>query len=180
MVDEETKKPESGKSPYFVTELQTETIWEEENEEIVKRLVVKVKGTPKPTVRWYENGVEIVPSEELEIEECDEGVWMLTVKRRSTETVREITCEAVNEHGTAITKTMMIPSMQLRNHIFVFYDYDVVDDPKISFMFYFVFQFRTTVFIYVDSLFLSFFFKLVYLHTHTSHTFIRARNFNPI
>jgi len=113
-VEEETEKSKDGKSPYFETELQTETIWEEEEEEeIVKRLVVKVKGAPKPTVRWYENGIEIVPCDEFEIEEGNEGVSTLTVKKRSTETVREITCEAVNEHGTATTRTMVIPSMYL-------------------------------------------------------------------
>lgn len=108
-VVEETKKPEeTGKSPYFETDLQTETIWEEEEEETVKRLVVRVKGTPKPTIRWYENGVEIVPNEEFEIDEQGEEVSVLTVKRRPTENAREITCEAVNEYGTAVTKTLVV------------------------------------------------------------------------
>lgn len=108
------KKPEEtpiGKSPYFETELQTETIWEEEEEEVIKRLIVRVKGTPKPKIRWYENGKEIVPNEEFEIEECDEEVSILTIRRRPTESVREITCEAVNEHGIATTKTLVIPGM---------------------------------------------------------------------
>lgn len=105
-----------GKSPYFETELQTETVWEEEEEEeeIIKRLVVRVKGTPKPTIRWYENGVEIIPNEEFEIEERDEEVSILTIRKRPTENVREITCEAVNEYGTATTKTIIIPGVYLR------------------------------------------------------------------
>lgn len=111
MVQKTKKNLKSGKSPYFEIELQTETIWEEDEEEIVKRLVVRVKGAPKPTIRWYENGVEIIPCEEFEIEEGDDGVWTLTVKKRSSDTIREITCEAVNEHGTATTKTLLIPSM---------------------------------------------------------------------
>lgn len=111
---EEVKKPEEtsiGKSPYFETELQTETIWEEEEEEIVKRLIVRVKGTPKPKIRWYENGIEIVPNEEFEVEEFDEEVSILTIRKRPMENVREITCEAVNEYGTASTKTLVIPGI---------------------------------------------------------------------
>lgn len=114
---EEIQQPEKTtveKSPYFETELQTETIWEEEEEETIKRLVVRVKGTPKPNVRWYENGVEIVPNEEFEVEERDEEVSILTISKRPTETVREITCEAVNEHGTATTKTILIPGIRTR------------------------------------------------------------------
>lgn len=97
--------------PYFETELQTETIWEEEEEEeeSIIRLVVKVRGTPKPKTRWYENGIEITPSEEFEIEEQEEGVSVLIVKKKPTENVREITCEATNEYGTATTRTLIIP-----------------------------------------------------------------------
>jgi len=110
---EESIVPEEvviGKAPYFETELQTETIWEEEEEEeeTIIRLVVRVKGTPKPKIHWYENGMEITPSEEFEIEEQDEGVSVLTVKKRPTESVREITCEATNEYGTATTRTLII------------------------------------------------------------------------
>lgn len=72
--------------------------------------MIKVKGSPKPQVRWYENGVEIVPNEEFEIEELDEEVSILTIKKKPTDTVKEITCKAVNEYGTATTTTMLIPS----------------------------------------------------------------------
>jgi len=109
---EETVEPEKavvGKTPYFETELQTETVWEEEDEEETTiRLVVRVKGTPKPKIRWYESGIEITPNEEFEIEEQDEGVSVLTVKKRPTDNVREIICEATNEHGTATTRTNLI------------------------------------------------------------------------
>lgn len=105
------EEPTVGKMPYFETELQTETIWEEEEEEkeTIIHLVVKVKGTPKPKTHWYENGIEITPSEEFEIEEQKEGVSVLTVKKKPTESVREITCEATNEYGTATTRTLIIP-----------------------------------------------------------------------
>lgn len=111
---EETVEPEEttvvGQAPYFETELQTETVWEvEEMEETTIRLVVRVKGSPKPKTRWYESGVEITPDEEFDIEESDEGVSVLTVKKRRTESVREITCVATNEHGTATTRTLVIP-----------------------------------------------------------------------
>jgi len=111
---EETIEPDEvvvGKAPYFETELQTETIWEEEEEEeeTTIRLLVRVNCTPKPKTHWYENGVEIKPNEEFEIEEQDEGVSVLTVKKRPTESVREITCEATNEYGTATTRTLIIP-----------------------------------------------------------------------
>jgi len=90
--------------------LQTETIWEEEEdvEETLIRLVVRVKGTPMPKTHWYVNGIEITPNEEFEIEEKDEGVSVLTVKKRPTESVREITCVATNEYGTATTSTLII------------------------------------------------------------------------
>lgn len=101
----------NNKAPYFETELQTETIWEEEEEE--KRLIIKVKGIPKPTIQWYENGLEIIPNEDFEIEECDEEVSILTIRKRSTENIREISCIAVNEHGLATTKTLVIPGTYL-------------------------------------------------------------------
>lgn len=120
---EEPKKPEEttvGKSPYFETELRTETTWEEEEEEeetttiTVKRLVVRVKGVPKPTVSWYEDGREIVPGPEYEVEEPDDdGVSTLTIHKRPVEeNAREITCRAVNEHGTATTSTLVIPGTE--------------------------------------------------------------------
>lgn len=115
-VVEETETPEEttiGKSPYFETELQTETIWEEEEEETIKHLVVRVKGSPKPKVCWYDNGVEIVPNEEYEIEERDEEVSVLTIRKRPTETAREITCKAINEHGIVTTKTLVIQGAKL-------------------------------------------------------------------
>lgn len=118
------KKPEElGKSPYFEIDLQTETIWEEEEEETVKRLGVRVKGNPKPSIRWYENGVEIVPNDEFEIEERDEEVSVLTMKKRLSENAREITCEALNEYGTAITKTLVVPgtSHQADFNVFFFF-----------------------------------------------------------
>lgn len=105
-----TKKPENikvGESPYFETELQTETLWEEE-EEIIKHFVVKVKGIPKPKLRWYKNDVEIVPNEEYEIEENNEGISILKIRKRPKEIPQEIACEAVNEHGLVTTKTLII------------------------------------------------------------------------
>jgi hypothetical protein len=113
-VDETIEKEETtiGKAPYFETELQTETIWEDEEEEENKTticLVVKVKGTPKPKILWYESGKEITPNEDFQIEEQDEGVSLLTIKKRPTENVQEITCEATNEHGTVATRTLVIP-----------------------------------------------------------------------
>jgi len=106
-----TKQPEDvkvGKLPYFETELQTETIWEEEDE-IIKHFVVKAKGTPKPKLRWYKNDVEIVPNEEYEIEENDEEISILTIRKRPKEIPQKIVCEAVNEHGSVTTKTLIIP-----------------------------------------------------------------------
>ncbi|XP_025203889.1 titin-like, partial [Melanaphis sacchari] len=108
----------TGKAPYFETELQTETVWEEEEEEEEEEkitticLIVKVKGTPKPKTRWYESGIEITPNEEFKIEEHDEGVSVLTIKKRPTESAREITCEATNEHGTVTTRTLVIPGIK--------------------------------------------------------------------
>jgi len=105
----ESEEPVVGKAPYFETELQTETIWQEEDEveETYICLVVRVKGTPIPKIHWYENGIEITPSEEFGIEEKDEGVSMLIVKKKPIESVLEITCVATNEYGTATTSTLI-------------------------------------------------------------------------
>lgn len=99
-----------GKSPYFETELRTETTWEEEEVETVVRLVVRVRGAPRPAVRWYEDDREIVPGTEYGVDgPDDDGVSVLTVRERpSEECARVITCRAVNEHGTAETKTLLV------------------------------------------------------------------------
>lgn len=107
---EEIKKPKYtpvGKSPYFEIELQNETIWEEEEDEVNNCFVIKVKGTPKPTIKWYKNDMEIIPNEEYGIEENDEGYSILTIRKKSIKDIQEITCKAINDHGIATTKTLI-------------------------------------------------------------------------
>lgn len=55
--------------------------------------------------------MEIIPNEEFEIEERDEGISILTIHKRPIKNIREIKCEAVNEYGIATTKTLIIPGI---------------------------------------------------------------------
>lgn len=64
---------------------------------------VKAEGTPKPTVHWYKEGVELVPSEDFIIESFEDGTSILTVPQIYRDDVGEIVCEAHNELGVAQT-----------------------------------------------------------------------------
>ncbi|KAG7188130.1 hypothetical protein KM043_013353 [Ampulex compressa] len=69
------------------------------------RLEVKVKGKPKPEGKWYKQGVEIVPSQEFQIEEFDDGTSVLTITEAYPDDTGEIVFEAYNPLGVSTTTT---------------------------------------------------------------------------
>jgi len=71
------------------------------------RLEVKVKGKPKPKGKWYKQGVEIVSSQEFQIEEFEDGTSVLTIAETFPDDTGEITFEAHNPLGVAITTTYL-------------------------------------------------------------------------
>lgn len=66
---------------------------------------MKAEGTPQPTVHWFKQGAEVVPSEEFIIENFDDGTSVLTIPEIYPDDVGEIICEAHNELGVTQTVT---------------------------------------------------------------------------
>lgn len=74
---------------------------------VVYRLEVKVEGTPTPQMRWYKQGIEIIPCEEFQIEYLEDDSSVLTVTEVYPDDAGEIVCEAHNELGVATTTTVL-------------------------------------------------------------------------
>lgn len=64
---------------------------------------VKVKGKPKPKGKWYKQGVEIVSSQEFQIEEFEDGTSVLTIAETFPDDTGEIVFEAHNPLGVSTT-----------------------------------------------------------------------------
>lgn len=71
------------------------------------RLEVKVKGKPKPKVKWYKQGTEIVSSQEFQIEEFEDGTSVLTIAETFPDDTGEIVFEAHNPLGVSTTMTYL-------------------------------------------------------------------------
>ncbi|KAK3921145.1 Titin, partial [Frankliniella fusca] len=69
------------------------------------RLEVKAAGNPRPVVRWYKQGSEILPTKDFQIENYEDGTSVLTIMEVFPDDVGEITCEAQNELGVDQTVT---------------------------------------------------------------------------
>lgn len=67
------------------------------------RLKVKAEGVPQPTIHWFKEGKELLPTEEFIIESPEEGVSELTITQVYPDDAGEIVCEAHNELGVATT-----------------------------------------------------------------------------
>jgi len=83
------------------------------------RLEVKVKGKPKPKGKWYKQGVEIVSSQEFQIEEFEDGTSVLTIAETFPDDTGEVTFEAHNPLGVSITTTYL----SVEGNIFFFMDF---------------------------------------------------------
>lgn len=66
---------------------------------------VKVVGYPKPETRWFKQGEEIVPSDEFQIEDTDDGTSILIINEIYPDDTGEIKFEAFNALGTTKTVT---------------------------------------------------------------------------
>jgi hypothetical protein len=66
-----------------------------------------VAGTPLPKVTWLKNGVEVVPNENVRIDQFDDGRQKLTILEASPDDIGQYHCVAVNEAGKAETGAKM-------------------------------------------------------------------------
>lgn len=64
---------------------------------------VKVVGHPKPEVKWLKQGEEILPSDEFQIENLDDGTSILVINDVYPDDAGEIKFEAFNSIGTVET-----------------------------------------------------------------------------
>jgi hypothetical protein len=70
-------------------------------------LEVKIKGKPKPKGKWYKQGMEIIPSQEFQIEEFEDGTSVLTITETFPDDTGEIVFEAYNPLGVSTTMTYL-------------------------------------------------------------------------
>lgn len=68
---------------------------------------VKVKGKPKPKVKWYKQATEIMSSQEFQIEEFEDGTSVLTIAETYPDDTGEIVFEAHNPLGVSTTMTYL-------------------------------------------------------------------------
>lgn len=108
---------------------------------------VKVKGKPKPSGKWYKEGIQIVPSEEFQIEEFDDGSSILTISETYPDDTGEIVFEAHNPLGVSTTTTYLSVQGNFKNaEIYDKYDfkkfkYKVIDINLFHFHFKNIFRF---------------------------------------
>lgn len=69
------------------------------------KLEVKVIGQPKPQIKWLKAGTEIIPSEDFQIFNFDDGTSVLVINDVYPDDSGEITFEAYNSLGVAVTTT---------------------------------------------------------------------------
>lgn len=69
---------------------------------------VKVVGHPKPEIKWLKAGEEIVPSDEFQIENLEDGTSVLVINDVYPDDTGIIKCEAYNSVGVAETVTEFI------------------------------------------------------------------------
>lgn len=67
-----------------------------------------MKGKPKPEGKWLKEGSEIIPSNEFVIENLDDGTSILTISEVFPDDIGEITFEAHNPLGVAVTTTHLL------------------------------------------------------------------------
>ncbi|KRY70707.1 Muscle M-line assembly protein unc-89 [Trichinella pseudospiralis] len=100
MVEDRSRK---GFAPEFVAVLEIQKA----AEGATASFSCKVVGEPKPVVRWFKDGNEILESEHFKISSCSDGTQMLIVKSVKLEDCAVYSCEAVNVCGKSSTKTTL-------------------------------------------------------------------------
>uniref|UniRef100_A0A1I7XHZ6 Immunoglobulin I-set domain protein n=1 Tax=Heterorhabditis bacteriophora TaxID=37862 RepID=A0A1I7XHZ6_HETBA len=71
-------------------------------------LKCKVKGEPKPKIKWTKDGKEVEMSARIKIEFKDDGTLTLTIENTSQQDAGEYRCTAENEVGSAWTEGPII------------------------------------------------------------------------
>lgn len=66
---------------------------------------VKVIGHPKPKIKWLKHGEEVIPSDEFQIENLEDGTSILIINDVYPDDTGEIKFEAYNVVGVAETTT---------------------------------------------------------------------------
>lgn len=72
------------------------------------KLEVKVTGHPMPERKWFKEGEEIVPSDEFQIENLDDGTSILVINDVYPDDTGVIKFEAVNSVGKAESTTEFV------------------------------------------------------------------------
>uniref|UniRef100_A0A0A9VUL5 Muscle M-line assembly protein unc-89 n=1 Tax=Lygus hesperus TaxID=30085 RepID=A0A0A9VUL5_LYGHE len=92
--------------PAFKTGLKNATV----NEGDTLTLKVEIIGTPEPQIKWYKDGNELTESAHIKISRDKQRVetYELTVNLIKEEDGGEYEVRAVNEMGTAVTKSTVI------------------------------------------------------------------------
>uniref|UniRef100_A0A915E306 Ig-like domain-containing protein n=1 Tax=Ditylenchus dipsaci TaxID=166011 RepID=A0A915E306_9BILA len=96
-----TKKAEPTTSPAnFLSPLQDTAVPEGET----LTLKCQVGGDPQPTLKWYRNGVELLPDDRIAIRLALNGEATLRIRDSTQSDAGEFRVEAVNEAGKAESK----------------------------------------------------------------------------
>lgn len=92
-------------APQIVKQLP-EVIMSEERQ--LTKLEVKVLAQPKAQIRWLKANEEIIPSEEFQIENFEDGTSILVINDIYPDDSGTITFEAHNALGVATTTTELV------------------------------------------------------------------------
>lgn len=92
-------------APKIVKELPKTTV---SQDQAMVKFEVKVVGHPKPEIKWLKAGEEIIPSDEFQIENLEDGTSILVINDVYPDDTGIIKCEAFNSVGVAETVTEFI------------------------------------------------------------------------
>lgn len=97
--------PEGSVEPFApkITKKLPEKITSKDKQMV--KFEVKVVGIPKPVSKWSKQGNEILPSEEYQIENFEDGTSILIINDVYPDDTGEIKFEAFNSLGVAETIT---------------------------------------------------------------------------
>lgn len=77
-------------------------------DQAMAKFEVKVVGHPKPEIKWLKAGEEIIPSDEFQIENLEDGTSILVINDVYPDDTGIIKCEAYNSVGVAETVTEFV------------------------------------------------------------------------
>lgn len=96
---------EAGRGPPEFVELLKSATTTVNGEAILK---CKVRGEPRPTIKWTKEGKEVVMSSRIQSQYLEDGTIILSIKQSVMEDSGEYRCEGVNEFGSAWTEAPVI------------------------------------------------------------------------